>query len=79
MTGAEFREIRERLRLNQTDLAWLMGTIQTTVSRWEGQEYVPTSAAAFMRVLDAVSEMGISALMLISKLGGEPREKYSRR
>lgn len=35
MTGAELQKRREKLGLNQTALAKLLGTTQNTISRWE--------------------------------------------
>lgn len=52
MTGSEFRAIRKRMRINQTKLAKIMGTFQSTVSRWESLQSVPPIPAAFMHVLD---------------------------
>ncbi|MBO5940687.1 MAG: helix-turn-helix domain-containing protein [Kiritimatiellae bacterium] len=52
MTGSEFRTIRKRMRISQARLAKIMGTFQSTVSRWESLESVPPIPAAFMRVLD---------------------------
>lgn len=59
MTGLEFFQIRKRLRLNQTALGALMGTYQSTVSRWESLESVPPSPAAFMRCLGCYATFGV--------------------
>lgn len=79
MTGAELKAIRERFNISQTDFAWLIGTIQVTISRWENQEKVPPMPAAFARVLDIADRMGLSPKVIMSALGKNPRERYSRR
>ena len=65
MTGAEFREIRDRLRLNQTDLARAMGTIQPTVSRWENTESVPSIPTRFIRTIEIAIQYGTPIERLI--------------
>ena len=35
MTGDEFKQMREKMRLTQTELASRLGVAETTVYRWE--------------------------------------------
>jgi DNA-binding XRE family transcriptional regulator len=35
MTGEEFKQAREKMRLTQTDLASRLGVTETTIYRWE--------------------------------------------
>lgn len=59
MKPKEFRAIRERMGLSQTELAELMGTNQNTVSRWEiGKCKISEPIARFLRLLDKTTRKG---------------------
>ena len=69
MTGFEFYKLRKGLRLNQRAMGRLMGTFQSTVSRWENADAVPPVAARFARVLYVVAGLGIQPDEIAAKLG----------
>lgn len=69
MTGFEFYKLRKGLRLNQRAMGRLMGTFQSTVSRWENMEIVPPGPATFARVLYVVAGLGVSPDEIAARLG----------
>ena len=59
MTSEEFRTIRHRLGLNQTELADIMGTYAQHISRIERGDRQPTKLqAAFLRYIAATRGKG---------------------
>lgn len=44
MTGEEFKQARERMRLTQTEIASRLGVTETTIYRWESDK-APISKA----------------------------------
>lgn len=69
MTGFDFYKLRKRLRLNQRAMGRLMGTFQSTISRWENADAVPPVAARFALVLDIVTRLGVSPEEITARLG----------
>lgn len=48
MTATEVRQIRERLRLTQDELAERLGTTQTAISYWEAGKRTPRGPAVVL-------------------------------
>jgi DNA-binding transcriptional regulator YiaG len=71
MTGQDFKNLREKLGLNQDKCAVLVGGYQAKISRWEnGESRIPTAAANLMRVL--AGEVSLDSLLRSARSGGLP-------
>jgi DNA-binding XRE family transcriptional regulator len=56
MTGAEFKGLREKMRLSQKDLAERLGVTETTIYRWE-TEKAPISKAVELAIKQVRAEL----------------------
>lgn len=59
MTGADIKEMRERLGLSQSFLAEIVNMSVVSVSKWERGEKKPNGAA--LRTLNTLDRKGLSA------------------
>lgn len=62
-SSGEARQIRERARLSQADVARSVGADQSTVARWERGERAPRGAAAlkYALLLDRLQTMEMAS------------------
>jgi DNA-binding transcriptional regulator YiaG len=68
MTAEEYREIRDELKLNQAEMARLLGVDHRTVQRWASAEtQIPPIAARFLRLLSEAKINGKRAARLIMR------------